>query len=270
MIERSGTIYYANQDGRMLDADSIESLQNDVEIFLEKAGDFVLNKHKENWSYSVGKLFDDLLRERIMPKYKDQLEPTTLKAAYDSALDSERFESSCKNLNDLSAYPWALYEDPEGEKYVKLKNDGQKYKGHANLIEYFKNKIPKDKIGLNQVVETIDWTNISPESQNQSDRSIKLTYYDHDKKKRMILACEHLICTIPIGCLKQTHRSLFTPPLPQVKVNALRKLGYGCVDKLYVMFDRDFESNLQGLQILWRPDLEFELFASEKWNLNVS
>ena len=40
--------------------------------------------------------------------------------------------------------------------------------------------------------------------------------------------------------LKQTHRDLFRPSLPDWKVDAINKIGVGTVGKLYLMFDSAF------------------------------
>jgi hypothetical protein len=74
-----------------------------------------------------------------------------------------------------------------------------------------------------------------------------------------------------LGCLKMTYRRLFYPPLPHYKVNAIEKLGFGTVNKLFLVFDQAlFNKDVQGLQVLWRNDLNFELESVKKWNITVS
>ena len=53
-------------------------------------------------------------------------------------------------------------------------------------------------------------------------------------------------------------------------MEAIERLGFGCVDKLFIVFDKPiFEKKFQGFQIFWRDDLEIELEANQKWNLSV-
>ncbi|CAJ0575347.1 unnamed protein product, partial [Mesorhabditis spiculigera] len=70
------------------------------------------------------------------------------------------------------------------------------------------------------------------------------------------LHADAVICTFPIGVLKRSVEPAsadpkkvaprFTPELPEAKVDAIRKLGSGIVNKLLLIFDRPFwESQIQ-------------------------
>lgn len=47
---------------------------------------------------------------------------------------------------------------------------------------------------------------------------------------------DYVIVTVPLGVLKQQLNDLFCPELPAKKVEAIKKLGYGHVNKLYLYF----------------------------------
>ena len=49
-----------------------------------------------------------------------------------------------------------------------------------------------------------------------------------------------VICTIPLGVLKQKQQSLFSPPLPDRKRQAISRLGIGNVVKVGLLFDKPF------------------------------
>jgi monoamine oxidase len=72
-----------------------------------------------------------------------------------------------------------------------------------------------------------------------------------------------------MGYLKEHHYSLFTPQLPQNKIRAIENLGFGAVNKIFVVFDRPVLSkDNEGLQVLWRDDMDFRLTSVvNKWNL---
>mmetsp|Transcript_50214 Transcript_50214/g.92763 ORF Transcript_50214/g.92763 Transcript_50214/m.92763 type:complete len:498 (+) Transcript_50214:51-1544(+) len=51
---------------------------------------------------------------------------------------------------------------------------------------------------------------------------------------------DHCICTLPLGVLQHEHSAIFYPPLPEVKAEAIRRLGMGCMEKLAMRFETCF------------------------------
>jgi monoamine oxidase len=80
-----------------------------------------------------------------------------------------------------------------------------------------------------------------------------------------------VICTVSLGYLKENYSTMFKPKLPEEKIEAIEKLGFGCVNKFWLVFEQpltEFEFN--GLQIFYRNDVNFSLDKSaKKWNLIV-
>ncbi|KAG7166233.1 Lysine-specific histone demethylase 1A-like [Homarus americanus] len=71
------------------------------------------------------------------------------------------------------------------------------------------------------------------------------------------LKADAVLCTLPLGVLKQSvcanqnapHTVTFNPPLPQWKVDAINRLGFGNLNKVVLCFDRVFwdpNANLFG------------------------
>lgn len=70
--------------------------------------------------------------------------------------------------------------------------------------------------------------------------------------------CDAVLCTLPLGVLKQgiaqnspghPNTVTFSPPLPDWKVDSIKRLGYGNLNKVVLCFDRvfwDSSSNLFG------------------------
>ncbi|KAH8278964.1 hypothetical protein KR018_011817 [Drosophila ironensis] len=86
----------------------------------------------------------------------------------------------------------------------------------------------------------------------------------------------HVICTIPLGVLKHSHRTLFDPVLPQYKQESIENLMFGTVDKIFLEYERPFLSaDISEIMLLWDDDkrdmnsseeeLASEAYLSKNW-----
>jgi monoamine oxidase len=53
-----------------------------------------------------------------------------------------------------------------------------------------------------------------------------------------IYEADHVVCTLPLGVLKAQADTLFTPPLPELQRDALRRAGVGVLNTLVVRWNR--------------------------------
>jgi hypothetical protein len=68
---------------------------------------------------------------------------------------------------------------------------------------------------------------------------------------------DHVICTIPLGVLKEKATTLFSPPLPQYKLDSINKLLFGTVDKILLEYDRPFlNPDISEVMLLWETDVK--------------
>ncbi|XP_075222911.1 spermine oxidase isoform X2 [Lycorma delicatula] len=68
---------------------------------------------------------------------------------------------------------------------------------------------------------------------------------------------DHVICTIPLGVLKEKASCLFSPPLPEYKIESIDKLLFGTVDKIFLAYDRPFlNPDVTEVMLLWNTDSE--------------
>ncbi|KAH8244627.1 hypothetical protein KR026_001852 [Drosophila bipectinata] len=91
-----------------------------------------------------------------------------------------------------------------------------------------------------------------------------------------VFHAEHVICTIPLGVLKKSHRTLFDPVLPQYKQESIENLMFGTVDKIFLEYERPFLSaDISEVMLLWDDDkrdmnsseeeLASEEYLSKNW-----
>lgn len=88
----------------------------------------------------------------------------------------------------------------------------------------------------------------------------KVTKITYDKAGVKVTAAGHVyqsryvIITLPLGVLK-AHSVQFSPELPREKIQAIKNLGYGTYNKVYLLFSRPFwKTNSEWLELL--PDVK--------------
>ncbi|EEB13602.1 protein anon-37Cs, putative [Pediculus humanus corporis] len=74
---------------------------------------------------------------------------------------------------------------------------------------------------------------------------------------------DYVIVTVSLGVLKAKHDKLFCPALPCEKVEAIRKLGFGVVNKIFLEYTRPFWVWREGgIKLAWSAD---ELASRDDW-----
>ena len=78
---------------------------------------------------------------------------------------------------------------------------------------------------------------------------------------------DHVICTVPLGVIKESAETLFAPPLPADKREAIEKLHFGTVNKIFLEYERPFLSpDVDEIVLLWdRAERESEIPMKERW-----
>ena len=205
--------------------------------------------------------FETLLRK--LKGNSANIDSELVKAIYKARVNDEKLDTACENLNELSALGWNEYEDFDGEHYINLKN------GYGRIIDFLASQLPSEVLHLNEPVELINWQLAA------SDRRAPIEIKTHHlpANTRCVYLADKVLCTVPLGFLKSNHQHFFYPGLPAEKTSAIERLGFGCVDKIFLIYDKPvLKPDEQGLQIFWRDDLKFTLDPSIaiKWNIHVS
>lgn len=198
------------------------------------------------------------------------------KLIFDCLLKRETCISGCDTMSDIDLLELGSYTELQGGN-ISLPS------GFSSILEPASKDIPPDKILKRHVVKLIKWAgadwkfddidNASDDSEKTvvgADRSSGLGTIPEnepvlhesdantievtcDNGKRFI--CEHVICTIPLGVLKDKADSLFSPPLPQHKQEAIEKLLFGTVNKIFLVYERPFlHPDIEKVMLLWDVD----------------
>ncbi|PHT53135.1 putative polyamine oxidase 5 [Capsicum baccatum] len=108
-------------------------------------------------------------------------------------------------------------------------------KGFSTVIESLASFLPDGLIQLGRKVTKIEW--------QSDDCDLKLENGDDTQPVKLhlsdgsVMFADHVIVTVSLGVLKQGIRddaAMFSPPLPSFKTEAISRLGFGVVDKLFL------------------------------------
>ncbi|KAM6067358.1 peroxisomal N(1)-acetyl-spermine/spermidine oxidase isoform 2-T2 [Chlamydotis macqueenii] len=123
--------------------------------------------------------------------------------------------------------------------------------GYSSLPDRMVSALPEGVILLNKAVRTIRWRgSFREEGDELRDFPVRVECEDGDA-----FLADHVIVTVPLGFLKERHQDFFQPPLPERKAEAIRRLGFGTNNKIFLEFERPFwEPQQQLLQVVWEDE----------------
>lgn len=147
-------------------------------------------------------------------------------------------------------------------------------KGYLSIIESLASVLPHGLIQLGRKVARIDWQPEAHQSMENgfANSPVKLHFCDGS-----VMLADHVIVTVSLGVLKagigqDSGTFKFNPPLPSFKTEAISRLGYGVVNKLFLQLSsshdgRDEDCNkFPFLQMAFhRPDSELRHKRIPRW-----
>jgi len=135
------------------------------------------------------------------------------------------------SMSKTAMYQNIIYEECEGDQMTNIIED----KSYQSLIEEYGEKI-KEKIAFGKRVEKIEY----------SEDSDQIKIITDGKEEFVANIC---VVTLPLGVMKECHSSMFSPPLPDWKQNAISKMGFGNIAKLFLIFEDKVSSSVPGLPL---------------------
>ena len=86
-----------------------------------------------------------------------------------------------------------------------------------------------------------------------------------------VFEADNVIVTVSLGVLKERHDTIFKPSLPAFKVEAIKGLSFGTVDKIFLEFEKPFwNEDWSGFSILWtEKDLKEMRDKGKGWMTDI-
>ena len=207
-----------------------------------------------------------------------------LRRGLDSYLISEKGEiefNECKGWNQKSLEEaiFAMYENiqrtytsagelstvdlvAESEYQVFPGDEIAIPKGYSTVIQSLASVLPPGLVQLGKNVTKIEW-HPEPDAQDVST-PVRIHFSDGSD-----IYADHVIVTVSLGVLKagtQQESGMFDPPLPSFKTEAISRLGFGVVNKLFLQLapttndGEELKSTNKSPRlnfVFHRPDSEF-------------
>ena len=209
----------------------------------------VLPKNREE---TVGTFVHNAFRNYLERCADDTEEVKRAKESlFNWRLNQEKVENGCTSIYDMSLRAWGEYIYCPGKDAVELK------RGYKPVLDLLIATIPAHLFRLNTHVETIEWKSgvsatLGSGQDIAEEKSHRIRVVSSTNE---VFPADHVIVTSSLGYLKAHRNEMFLPPLPQPKVSAIDRLGYGTVNKIYLEFEQPFLHNLcEGIQLAWLSD----------------
>lgn len=234
---------YIREDGMKFNEYFVKKIDFKIGQILEECENFVNHKNDANFK------FPESIEQFVNEKFKifvDSLENDDEKKRAIQMLDWHRrfqiIDNSCLHLSEISAKDWGNYSfnGESCQTHINIKN------GMENIVKRL-NESLKSKILLNKIVELIYW---------KSEETNKILIKCNDGS---VFTTNNLICTFSVGVLKENHRKMFIPPLPSEHGDVIDSIGFGTIDKIFIVFDEQWwDNDWKGLQLIWNEDVDDE------------
>lgn len=223
-----------------------------------------------HWLYRCAGIVDSILEEVVQlsgqkhsyksvgqfskEKFKEKVQMLDLKDDEKNMLDSmyrwirllEMIENACASLDYLDINGYNQYVLCGGEPNTELLHS------YSSILKLLQSAIPADRLKLNKPV-----TKVKVEHGDYVNWPVRVQCSDGS-----LYEAKHVVITISLGCLKELAEGMFDPPLPRYKMRAIKRMGFGTVNKIYLEFPEVFwEQGVDGVQLFPDETTEADLMS---------
>lgn len=278
-VPKPHKIVAATEDGKQVPFETLHEIYEAYICFLRRCEEYFLCQFIPPPDInSVGEHIN-LEMELYLNGVDDTREKHLRQLIFNCLLKRETCITGCDNMNDIDLLELGSYTELQGGNIVLPS-------GYSSILKPMSSGIPDNAIIRSCPVKTIHWkwrpsrfdtggplptvaedeecdsddsdrtvTEVPTKSKGSADRSglssssykVKVLCEDNS-----VYYADHVICTVPLGVLKEKHDTLFNPKLPAYKIESIERLLFGTVDKIILEYDRPFlNADISEIMFLW-------------------
>lgn len=245
---------YITENGEMIHEGTVKKVDFAYGTMLSSCEDYFLSQIPIDESESVGGELDRLIDEKLENTAGE--ERTQLELVYHQRRLLECCISGCDDLHDVSLSQFGSYKELPGRHLVIPR-------GFSAILDIVRDGISEDKIKLNTPVRRIHWGDkVSDSCAAQCPEEMVCVECENGD----IFYADHVITTVSLGVLKAACDRMFSPPLPQKKLEAIHHLGFGVVNKVILLFDGPvLEKPAHRIHLAWDPSIITSENLRKRW-----
>ncbi|XP_043473443.1 peroxisomal N(1)-acetyl-spermine/spermidine oxidase [Leptopilina heterotoma] len=226
------------EDGKQLPFPILEEIYEAYVCFLRRCEEYFLSSYSPPEGInSVGahvSLEVELYLSSLPPENR-----RIRQLLFDCLLKRETCITGCDSMEEVDLLEMGSYAELQGGN-ISLPC------GYSSILAPVAKHIPRDRILSRHHVTKIRWRTKDP-GENEKNTLIQVEC-ENGKK----IEAEQLICTLPLGVLKEKAQEIFDPPLPIYKLQAIDRLMFGTVDKIFLEYERPFlNPGISEVMLLW-------------------
>lgn len=272
----------ATEDGKQVPFPILQEIYEAYICFLKRCEEYFLCQYIPPPDInSVGEHINYEM-ELYLANQSDAQSTKLKKLIFDCLLKRETCISGCNNMNEIDLLELGSYTELQGGNIVLPS-------GYSSILNPMSQAILPEQIVKSCPVKTIHWKRkrhggsaattamgglqtVEEVDSDDSDKTVtdvpcgqRSSSHDSDSSEqihsdKVKIVCEngaeyyanHVICTMPLGVLKEIHQTMFEPGLPQYKVESIEHLLFGTVDKIFLEYDRPFlNQDISEVMLIW-------------------
>lgn len=269
----------ATEDGKQVPFPILQEIYEAYICFLKRCEEYFLCQYVPPPDInSVGEHINYEM-ELYLANQSDAQDIKLKKLIFDCLLKRETCISGCNNMNEIDLLELGSYTELQGGNIVLPS-------GYSSILNPMSQAILPEQIVKSCPVQTIHWKRkrrgggataastvggletVEEVDSDDSDKTVTdvpcgnsgINANDHIHSDKVKIVCDngveyyanHVICTVPLGVLKDTHKTLFEPGLPQYKVESIEHLLFGTVDKIFLEYDRPLlNKDISEVMLIW-------------------
>ena len=165
----------------------------------------------------------------------------------------ENIENSSKSMTHLSSKNYNTWKELKGSQIMELRH------GYKNIIELMISSYKKQfhqklhlSHALTKIIICTQQTNCKHCLYTKETNLLVLIMRDLASNRDLIVLCENIVCTMSLGYLKENLSRLIEPSslIPIEKLKAVASLGYGTVNKIFLIYEKPFWK-FNGFHPIW-------------------